>query len=222
VTRGLGRPLRLALALALGSGLGLTGCSGEDPSPDLERGSATVFLGDSVSAGVDPATHQPSATASWVTYAVRDPDSPWSLAANASVFGETLADFRARFQADVLDRGPDAVVIMGGVNDTLRGTPVADSVAALEAMVRAARSAGLRVWVVSPTPIDSGIGRSSEALVTAERTVAERLGATYLDVYDEVVTPSTGDWQPGFSRDGVHPTVAGARRLATLIVRLAR
>ena len=101
----------------------LTGCSEPPPEPAVDDGPLrTVFLGDSITRGVSAETLGPSEAESWVTYAVDDDRSPWVLDANAGVFGDTLGQMAARFQAEVVDAGAPAVVVMGGTNDVLRGT----------------------------------------------------------------------------------------------------
>lgn len=174
-----------------------------------ESGVPTVFVGDSITqAGSESAVRMPSGR-SWVRYVVTDDRTPWRFVANVAVRGRRLDEMAARFEREVLAREPQGVVLLGGTNDTLQGVPVAASLVPLEAMVVAAQEAGAAVWVVAPPPLAPGRG-DIVALRVAEQALVEELGATWVDVVDSVAGPD-GSWSPGMSRDGVHPTRAGAR-----------
>lgn len=188
--------------------------SREEPPPRL----GTVFMGDSITWADSATVEGLPGEGSWVRWAVDVDGSPWAFEADVAVPGETLAQMAARFDSDVVARRPQAVVIMGGTNDALQGLPVDASAASLRQMVVAARGAGARVWVVGPPPVDPGYGRSVGPLAAAERQVAEASGATYVRVDDPRLTGPTGAWLPGLSWDGVHPTPAGARALAAVVL----
>jgi acyl-CoA thioesterase I len=70
------------------------------------------------------------------------------IVVNASISGETTAGGRARIQDALARHKPAIVVIELGANDGLRGLPLAQMKANLEAMIRAARAAGARVLLV--------------------------------------------------------------------------
>ena len=177
----------------------------------------TVFVGDSITQADSTSYDVRPGAGSWVRYAVDDPRSPWDFAANVSVAGQTLAQLADRFQADVLTRRPEAVVIMGGTNDVLQGLPVEPSALRLTAMVRLAQDAGAKVWIVALPPIDRFYLRPVDAMAEAEAKVASETGATYVALDDSMVGPE-GDWLPGLSYDGVHPTPAGAQALAEAVL----
>lgn len=177
----------------------------------------TVFVGDSITQADSPSYDAPPGAGSWVRYAVADARSPWAFQANVAVAGQTLAQLAARFEADVVARRPEAVVIMGGTNDVLQGLPVDASMVSLTAMVRQAQEAGAQVWIVSPPPINRLYLKPVDAIVEAEAGVARETGATYVDLGDSLVGPD-GDWLPGLSYDGVHPTPDGARALAEAVL----
>ena len=202
------------LAMALFAALVTVEDRPADDSPGVAR---TVFLGDSITRGVSPTTRQPSDSESWVTYAVADPRSPWELEANAGVFGDTLIGMRQRFEADVLDRRPEGVVILGGTNDVFRGVPLQESLEALRLMVEAAQRSGVEVWIVGPPPIHSAYGVSSGEMVAAQRELAEGLGVPFVDP-TPALADEAGEWVAGLSFDGVHLSEAGARRLADAVV----
>lgn len=178
-------------------------------------GVATVFLGDSITRGATPDGEAESG--SWVTYVVAEPRSPWALEANAGVSGETLGQMWQRFPDDVLERDPEGVVIMGGTNDVFAGVPLEESIAALRRMIEAAESAGIRVWVVAPPPLDAAADLRLAELVEAERDLADELGVPFLDP-TPALADGDGGWREGLSYDGVHPTEEGARTLAAAVV----
>ncbi|MEJ7796476.1 MAG: GDSL-type esterase/lipase family protein [Nocardioides sp.] len=189
----------------------------DEPAGPGDGPPRTVFLGDSITRGVSAETHGPSEQESWVTYAVADPRSPWLLESNAGVFGDTLDQMWNRFEIEVLEPDPDAVVIMGGTNDVLQGVATEESLAAVRQMVEAARAAGIEVWLVAPPPIDDGYARSIAPLVDAERELAAELGVPFADPADALAGPA-GGWSPGLSFDGVHPNLDGARALADAVL----
>ena len=176
----------------------------------------TVFVGDSITRGVGPGGI-PSAEESWVTYAVSHAGSPWLLTDNVAEFGLSLGQMHERFADEVLSQHPDAVVIMGGTNDVLRGLPVQESMGELRSMVEEARADGIRVWVVSPPPIDPGYGKSPVDIVAAERNLCAELHVPFVETLAAMSDPD-GSWRDGYSVDGVHPTAYGARRLADAVI----
>ncbi|MGZ4446385.1 MAG: SGNH/GDSL hydrolase family protein [Nocardioides sp.] len=178
----------------------------------------TVFIGDSITWGDSTSVGGPPGSRSWVGYAVADARSPWRLEADVAVPGQTLAQMQERLERDVLARLPQAVVVMGGTNDVLQGVPLATSVEALRAMVRAARAAGAEVWVLGPPPLDPGYLKPVGPLAAAEEQVAAAEGAAYVPLGPGLVD-AAGRWLPGLSGDGVHPTPAGARALADAVLR---
>lgn len=210
-------PVLVRLVVAAALLLALGGCAGEREDPGEAGPVDTVFVGDSVTAGVSSETFAPDEDFSWVTYAVADDRSPWRRQATSALFGRTLGEMQAAFATEVLALEPEGVVIMGGTNDALRRLPVEPSMEALRSMVEAARDAGAEVWVVSPPPLDASYQRPVAPYVEAERTLAEELDVPYVDVATEL-TGGDGRWLPGLSTDGVHPTGEGAQRIADLVL----
>lgn len=67
---------------------------------------------------------------------------------NASVSGETTAGGKARLPRALAQHKPAIVVLELGANDGLRGLPLKDAKANLEAMIDASRNAGARVLLL--------------------------------------------------------------------------
>lgn len=204
------------LAGAIAATVMLTGDEGPTAPEAVDR-VRTVFVGDSVTRGFDPTSLAADDAASWVTYALPDPRSPWLLDSNAAVPGRTLAEMQAAFGTDVLAHDPAGVVILGGTNDALHRVPPDQSAAALRAMVEAAQAAEIEVWVVSPPPLDPATGVDIQPTLAAEAQVAAELGVPFVDLTPALST-GDGHWQPGLTTDGVHPTPAGAQRLADAVL----
>lgn len=211
------RPVRVRLVPVAALLLALGGCGGGADDPEQDGPVDTVFVGDSVTAGVSSETLGPDEDFSWVTYAVADDRSPWRRRATSALFGRTLGEMQAAFATEVLALDPEGVVIMGGTNDALRRLPVEPSLESLRSMVEAARGAGAEVWVVSPPPLDASYQRPVAPYVEAERALAEELDVPFVDVATEL-TGADGRWLPGLSADGVHPTEEGAQRIADLVL----
>ncbi|MBM3471801.1 MAG: SGNH/GDSL hydrolase family protein [Armatimonadetes bacterium] len=112
----------------------------------LKPGDRLVCLGDSITA--DP--HGYVAMAQQVLSLSR----PGITVINAGVPGETAANMAARFDSDVLAHRPSWVTISAGGNDAVRQIPLAEYERALQDMIGAARSAGARVGLCTPTPFE--------------------------------------------------------------------
>lgn len=215
-----GRPwlvTTLALLLGVVAACGEPGDDAVVPEPTALGPVDTVFVGDSITAGVNPQTMAPDGVYSWVTYALLDDRRPWEIKANVALFGRTLTEMQQRFADEVLSQDPEGVVIMGGTNDVLRQLPLDPSVEALRTMVTAAQDEGIEVWIVAPPPLDPSYARDLAPLVDAEAALAAELDVPYVDVRDELGQPDT-NWAPGLSSDGVHPSEEGARALADAIL----
>ena len=67
---------------------------------------------------------------------------------NASISGDTTSGGRARLPGLLAQHHPQTVVIELGANDALRGLPLNDTRANLQAMAAAAKASGARVLIV--------------------------------------------------------------------------
>src|SRR5947209_2278995 len=114
-----------------------------------------VMLGDSIT----QQGGEPGGYVSQAGYYLRSlyPDHPIEII-NAGISGHRSNDMRNRFQRDVLDRKPDLVTISVGINDVWHGfdtdhpkgdgpngIPLLGFSENVEAMLDAARQAGVRV-----------------------------------------------------------------------------
>ena len=166
---------------------------------------------------------------------------------NAGVGGHKSTDMAARFTRDVLDRKPDLVTISVGINDVWHafrdfqagrnhpagnlpaGVPLPVYRTKLQTMIEAARAAGIRVVLVSPTVIYEDLdGPENARLLTyvrAIRNLARRYGVTFVDVntpFRQVIRAYQQRGGRGanlLTTDGVHLNAAGNRLLAATLLR---
>jgi lysophospholipase L1-like esterase len=108
----------------------------------------------------------------------------------------------ARFQKDVIDLTPEAVVIMGGTNDLAQGVTKEDIVANIASMAQMATDAGIKVVLCSVTPCDDSYSRLSNPktkgahIVTLNgmiKSLADSNGYTYCDYWSSLVTDPVND-----------------------------
>lgn len=166
---------------------------------------------------------------------------------NAGVTGHKATDLQARFQRDAIDKKPDLVTINVGINDVLhaffnvgtRDVNAPGDLAAREAialyrekltqMVQAAKAAGIRPVLLSPTPIrevlDGPENRRLSQYVAAMREVALQNQCLFIDLnapFREVIATyqkHAGRTLNLLAADGVHPNPAGNRIIAFTILR---
>lgn len=133
------------------------------------------------------------------------------MIANAGVAGDDAAELEARFAADVIDKRPDATMMMIGTNNFVSGmasSAYATLFNALERCVLMALDANILPIIVTPPP-------KNGAAVEAKRAqpfyywLAEYYGLPLIDVYRMMVNPADGSFISGHSGDGTHPQHAG-------------
>ncbi|MGY1885652.1 SGNH/GDSL hydrolase family protein [Blastococcus sp. SYSU DS0753] len=125
--------------------------------------------------------------------------------ANAAVAGETAAEVLGRLEADA--PRVDVLVIQAGTNDLRLGVPTRETVANLRRAVRLGQEAAGTVLLATVQPWTD---TDATALNAAVRRLADRTGVELVDFAGVL-----GDRD--LTRDGVHPTEAGARALADLV-----
>jgi acyl-CoA thioesterase-1 len=203
----------------------LAGCgnSGSDGSGGAHR--LIAALGDSITAGnpgydPDPATRGRLGLGN-------DPKSQWEWWAemkhpelefrNCGVRGERTDEIAGRL-ADCV-AGADAVVIQGGINDLAEGLPSQEVLANLRGMVRAAKAENLDVALADLLPYgpapqsDPVIDRLNRRIAALGRSE----GAAVLPFHRVLEDPDhPGVMEPEWTADGIHPSVAGYRRLGEL------
>jgi acyl-CoA thioesterase-1 len=176
-------------------------------APAAAAAAQTVLVfGDSLSAGFGIAVEQ-----SWpALLGKRLADKrPAYTVANASISGETTSGGRSRLPA-ALDRFRPAVVVVAlGANDGLRGLPVQQMRANLEAMIRAAKARQARVLLVGmKLPPNYGTDYTA-AFEQTYRSVARQEKVALLPFLLEPVVFDAGAFLP----DGLHPSAAAQPKI---------
>jgi lysophospholipase L1-like esterase len=161
---------------------------------------------------------------------------------NRGIGGDRTPFVRRRFDADVIQLQPRLVVIKIGVNntwdlgiwwdDTLRRTAEeieAEIVTDSEAMVRAARAAGIAVALCSILPTNvpfNGNTAERNALIARVnqrlRAMAQEQGAVYVNYHQQFVADDGLTLRPGLADDGLHPHVVGYEIMATVLLKTLR
>jgi len=141
---------------------------------------------------------------------------------NAGISGNKATDMQGRFQKDVIDKKPDLVMINVGVNDVWHAFFDFQ-------MVAAASSAGIRVVLLSPTPIrevlDGPENRRLQEYIAAMREIGLQNKCLFIDLnapFREVIgtfQKHAGKTLNLLAADGVHPNPSGYRIMAFTILR---
>ena len=166
---------------------------------------------------------------------------------NAGISGHKSTDMQARFQRDVLDKKPDLVTISVGINDVWHGFydfdkkvrhPRGDLAAGIplplyrekvEAMIKAAQGAGVRVALLTPTIIYEDLQSDENVRVRQYIQTLRSLAKQHNCVFIDLNTPfhniisSYQKYASGpanvLTTDGVHMNKAGYQLMTSLILR---
>jgi len=128
---------------------------------------------------------------------------------NASISGDTTSGGVARLPALLREHHPAVVVIELGGNDGLRGLPVRQMRANLEAMAAAARAAGARVLLVGMRIPPNYGAPYAEAFAAAFAQAARAQGTALLPFLLEGIDFGAEGFQP----DRIHPLAAQHERM---------
>jgi lysophospholipase L1-like esterase len=182
-----------------------------------------VALGDSTTAGT-PAYQSPieappagrGNVESQFAYWLMQKHPGWRVL-NRGVNGERSDQIAARFDRDVLAAKPRVVVILAGVNDVYQGRTAEAVQAQLKGMYERARQARIPViaGTIIPyntaTPDQNARMRAINAWIVAE--AGRDTNITVVDTRKAAAAPGNLDQLSG-SPDGLHPDVAGYRKMA--------
>lgn len=146
---------------------------------------------------------------------------------NTGVSGNRVVDLLARWQADVIDRAPDILSILVGINDTWRRydsddpTRVEDYEAGYRELLDAAVAGGGALVLVEPflIPVVKAQRAWREDLdpkIEVVHRLAAEYGATLVPADFEMNRQAEGVGASVLAADGVHPTPLGHERLAAL------
>ena len=128
---------------------------------------------------------------------------------NASISGDTTAGGRARLAGALKRHHPQIVILELGANDGLRGLPLRETRANLEAMIKAAQSAGARVLLIGmQLPPNYGPDYTGKFRAIYQE-LAQRYNLSLVPFLLEGVALTPKLMQP----DGLHPRAAAQPRL---------
>ena len=192
------------------------------PKQSMAEPIRIVAMGDSTTAGT-PAWRSPvevppngrgdetSQYAYWLMKA-----HPGLDVLNRGVNGERSDQIRDRFERDVVEAKPKAVVIIAGVNDVYQGRPARHVMEQLRAMYDRAAQAGILVVAGSIIPYNTASADQNARMREINGWIREQPGVIFVDTRAAVAATDNPD-RLFESPDGLHPTPAGYRRMADAI-----
>ena len=185
-----------------------------------------VALGDSTTAGT-PGFHSPIEApplgrgdeTSQYAYWLMKQHPEWEVL-NRGVNGERTDQIAGRFDRDVLNNAPRAVVIIAGVNDIYQGRSVDHVTSQLRKMYDRALRAGVRIVAGSIIPFNTAGPEQNERMRVVNAWIRAQATAdgsvAFVDTRGAVAAAGKPDLLAS-SPDQLHPSVDGYRRMAAAI-----
>lgn len=185
-----------------------------------------VAMGDSTTAGTPgwksrieaPPAGAGDETSQYAWWLMQD-HPEWTVL-NHGVNGERSDQIRGRFERDVIDQKPGAVVIIAGVNDVYQGREAQHVIEQLAAMYGRAARENIPVIAGTIVPYNSATAEQNARMREINDWIRKRAGeddnVTFVDTRAAVA--AADDAERLFeSPDGLHPSPAGYRRMADAI-----
>ena len=145
---------------------------------------------------------------------------PEWMVMNHGVNGERSDQIRGRFERDVVDLAPQAVVVIAGVNDVYQGREAQHVIEQLVAMYERATRVGIRVVAGTIVPYNTATpeqnGRMREINEWIRRFATDTKHIDFADTRSAVADSDDSD-RLAESPDGLHPSPEGYRRMAEAI-----
>jgi len=186
-----------------------------------------VGLGDSTTAGTpgfrSPLEAPPNGRGdveSQYAYWMMNAHPDW-LVLNRGINGQRSDEIRSRFAQDVLRERPDYVIILAGVNDIYQGRTPAAIERNLASMYDEAVAGSIVPVAASVLPFNVASAGESAAIRDLNRWIEATSAARrilFCDAHRVVEDPRNPDRLAG-SPDGLHPDVAGYRRIGEALAR---
>ena len=198
-------------------------CAGS--AAQAERALTIVALGDSTTAGTpgfrSPLESPPDGSGderSQYAYWIMQAHPGWRVI-NQGVNAQRSDQILARFDSSVTRHRPDVVVVLAGVNDLYQGYPAERVVRNLKEIYR--RAAAQRIRVVACTLLPyNGISPEAQARMAQVnawiRSFSAESGLAFCDLFHALEHPQR-PWALASTPDGLHPDVAGYRKMAEVI-----
>jgi lysophospholipase L1-like esterase len=181
-----------------------------------------VALGDSTTAGTPgfkspleaPPDGRGDETSQYAYWLMRA-HTEWTVL-NRGINGERSDQIRARFERDVIQASPAAVVVIAGVNDVYQGRDVEHVTEQLHAMYARAAEARIVIVAGSIVPYNTATAEQNARMRQINEWIRRQPGVEFADTRAAVAAPGRPDTLFE-SPDGLHPTPAGYRRMADAI-----
>lgn len=180
--------------------------------------SIVACLGDSITAGGIVNVPYPLTLARLL-------GSLW-VCGNLGISGDTVSQMQTRYTNNIAGKGYDRLVFLGGVNDIKAGATAAATYTTASATLDAARTAGLKLVVVTVLPYSGYAGWAAaqqtqlDSYNTSLRGYVSANPSTCVlwDGYAAMGgTPATALATAYNSGDGLHPNQVGTDFMATQI-----
>lgn len=184
---------------------------------DRPSDGGVAAIGDSITAGTGEPDWGFHGEDSWFAQSVCNLGVPYGY--NAAVPNHTTEQV-AEDLAGLLGRDPDVVVVLAGTNDVLQDRPAAEAASKLGMIVARVRAAGARPVIGTVPPFDRN-PQGAAALNRELRRLARARDVPVIDFYS-VLVGEGGRYRPGLSRDGLHPSEAGAEAMAKVAAPVLR
>jgi lysophospholipase L1-like esterase len=179
-----------------------------------------LFTGDSITQGAEHtggARSYPQLFEEWIRY---ERGRPHDFVVNTAISGNFAEDLLAEYEERVARFRPDAVAVMLGTNDAVRGVAGQGAYRrALDEVVGRATRGGARAIVLTPPGVTPGASTRVPyvaAYAQAARDVAERNKATLVDIFADW-TDRDGGTPRAWMDDAFHPNARGHREIARLL-----
>ncbi|MEZ5316265.1 MAG: GDSL-type esterase/lipase family protein [Vicinamibacterales bacterium] len=185
-----------------------------------------VALGDSTTAGTplfnspleDPPDGSGDHTSQYAYWLV-DMHPTWRIL-NRGVNGERTDEIAARFDRDVLDRRPHAVVIIAGVNDVYQGRSADAVIKQLRSLYNRAGAERIPVLAGSILPFNTATAAQNRAMHEINAWIEAEAGRDpnlwFVDTRAAVAAADDPD-RLASSADDQHPDIDGYRKMARVI-----
>lgn len=146
---------------------------------------------------------------------------------NRGISGQTTSQMLLRFQQDVIDLKPSAVVILAGINDIAENTgpiTIKDIFNNINAMTILAKANGIQVFLCSVLPANNFPWRQhlkpADKVIKLNqylKTIAAKHQAIYVDYYSLMVDDKKG-LKDDLGYDGVHPNKEGYSVMESILM----
>ena len=185
-----------------------------------------VAMGDSTTAGTPgwksrieaPPAGAGDETSQYAWWLMQD-EPDWEVL-NQGVNGERSDQIRARFERDVIDHHPGAVVLIAGVNDVYQGREAGHVIEQLAAMYTRAAAAKIAVVAGTIVPYNTATAEQNRRMREINDWIRKRADQDPNVAFADTRAAAAATNNPDLlfdSPDGLHPSPEGYRRMAAVI-----